>query len=117
MSEFRAAIADIVADREPGTQEQCRNLVTGRRFLAEYEEITRLDLVTDLGDDAREAARIYVRDPSVANSLSTALRSNQQIEIILYGTPHVFTVIDRENNPGNPQVMFKLKYNVPGKDP
>lgn len=112
MSEFRDAQRDIVADREVGTVETCRNLTTGATFYAEYEEITPLELLTDLGTDPREAAMLHVSDRLAA----AAIASQTQIEILLYGAKHTFTVIERVNNPGSPQVDFKLKYNVPGKE-
>lgn len=109
MSELRDVIASIVSDREAGTLERCVNLLTGKTFYAEYEEVTALELLTDLGGDLREAAKLYVSDPVAA----AALRAQQQIQINLFGRDHVFTVLRRENNPGNPQATFSLKYNPP----
>jgi len=112
VSEFRDVIKAIVTDREVGTVERCVNLVTGAVFYAEYEEITPLDLLTELGNDPREAAKLHVSDRAAA----AALRSNQSIAIDLYGVACVFTVVQRENNPGSSQATFTLKYQVPGKD-
>lgn len=112
MSETRDILSGVVAERETFTQERCRNLRTSRVFLAEYEEITRLDLITDLGDDPREAARIYVSDRAAIAELD----DQERITVNLFGVDQKFAVIDREQNPGNPQVMFKLKYIAPSKD-
>jgi hypothetical protein len=104
VSEFRDAIADVVADRETGTGEACRLLSTGIRFLAEIEEIQDKELNTELGRDPRESVLMHVRD---ANA-TAVIRLGQEIEISLYGQLAKFKALRRKNNPASPQVEFGL---------
>jgi hypothetical protein len=112
VSEFRDAIQDIVADRECGTGEVCRNLVTGATFFAEVQEIEDVELNTELGRDARERLLMYVRDRAQA----AAIRLGQGIEISLYAVLTKFTVVRRKDNPATPQVEFGLMKFVPEVD-
>lgn len=113
-SEFRDNIRDLVVDREAHTTEQCRLLPGGQPFVAEYEELTPLDLITEIGNDQREAGNLYIRDAAIIAAIGN--QSNTQVEITLYGQPHTFTLLAREHNPGSPQAKYPVKYNVPGID-
>jgi hypothetical protein len=104
VSEFREVIRDVIADRESGTAELCKNLKTGRDFSAEVEEIEDVELNTSLGRDARERVLMHVLERAAAEEI----RPQSQIQIIFYGRKTKFVVTRRKNNPGDPQVEFGL---------
>lgn len=104
MSELRDAVRDVIADRESGTAELCRNLNNGRTFQGEFEEIQDMELNTDLGRDAREQALLHVSDRARAMEIV----AQQQVAVMLFGQWAKFTVTRRKDNPGDPQVEFGL---------
>lgn len=104
MSEFRDAIADVVADRETGTGEPCRHLPSGIRFLGEIEEIQDQELNTEMGRDAREQVLLHVRD----RAATAVIQKSHKVSVTLYGVPATFLVVRRKDNPASPQVEYGL---------
>jgi hypothetical protein len=112
MSESRDLLFAVVNERQTFTGESCRNLVNGNSFTAEFEEITDLQLLTDLGLDMREAGMLHISD----RAASDAIVPQQSIAIKLRGVVTTWKILKRTNNPASPQADFLCQLVVPGKD-
>ena len=108
MSEFREAVAAIVADRQCGTAEGCVNLRSGLAFSAEIEPVADLELNTALGRDPRESVLFHVLDRAAAAGI------NQNDRLKALGA--VFVVLRRQDNPASPLVEFGCMKLVEGRD-
>jgi hypothetical protein len=111
MSEFRDTQRNIVAEREAGSVEQCKNLTDGTLFNAEVEEVQDIELNTEFGRDAREQVTIHVSDKVAAEKLM----SQEFVAVNLYGVWERFRIVRRKRNPASPQTDFGLMY-VTDKD-
>jgi hypothetical protein len=60
MSELRDTMADVVADRAPGTTSLVKNLSNGAMFRAEVEPIEDITLLAELGVDPRASCWLHV---------------------------------------------------------
>ena len=114
MSEIRDIIADSVEERLTYTGETVTHLRTGKRFVAEYQEIPDITLNEALGRDPRESATLHVSDDTAI----AILNAGDVIAINFYGTVSKFQLLQgkRTNNPGSSQVEYGLMKLVPGKD-
>ena len=107
MSELRDLLQSSVAERMFGTGEQCWDLTSGLRFMAEYEPGLPIEQREALMADPRECGKIHVTDAAAIN----ALLENGKIKILLYGVWSTFTLLKRDNNAGNVQVSFGVMQN------
>ena len=96
MSEMHDIIADVVADRQSATTNPVKNLRTGVIFHAEIEgNIDPLRLVTELGEDIREAAILHVDD----NDEAAGILAQDIVEFTLFGSTDKYRVIKRVDGP------------------
>lgn len=103
MSDIRDILAGTIDERMTFTGENCVNLRTGTKFIAEYQESQNIELNEALGKDLRESGTIHVSDRAAAADLLNGTR----ITINLYGSDHQFEILQqRIDNPGSYQIEF-----------
>lgn len=112
MSEAHDILADVVADRAPGTTDQVLNLRTNIPFTAELDGTPdALVVMTELGEDVREVVLIYVTDRNQA----AAQNLNDQVQFKLFGALETYQIIKRRDS-ATPQVQFWARKVINGKD-
>jgi len=113
MSETSQFAADNVTERAAWTTDQVQNLTSGAWFTAEIEDVSDpVRLITELGEDVREAAILHVTDDAQAAGISM----NDLVRFTLFGAVGTMKVVKRKNNPTSPQTDFWCVNVVPGKD-
>jgi hypothetical protein len=98
VSETRAILADVIADRAPSFGDAVRDLRTGILFTAEIEEVADIESNMLLGRDARESVIFHVSDRAAAAGI------DQDDTLSAIGA--TFSVLRRTDNPASPQVDF-----------
>jgi hypothetical protein len=112
MSESRDILAQVIDDRQVFTGDSVLNLNTGRRFVAELEEIADRELNTELGRDAREEVFVRVEDRTAMAEIDITTR----LLVTLNGVDVALMVLRRSDNPVSLQTEFGCTKLIPGKD-
>ena len=100
MSEIRATIGDVLADRETVFGDAVTNLRTGLKFVAEIEEVADIALNTELGRDPRENTIFHVRSKLAADGI----RAGDRLSAL--GAAFLVLAGARTDNPVSLQVDF-----------
>lgn len=103
MSETRNVVRDTVTDRLYATADQIVNLSSGRTFSAEIEEVQDIELITELGRDAREKIILHVLDRAAASDLKLGMK----VGFAMDGVNCVFQILSSKDNPGGVMTDFE----------
>ena len=107
MSDSHDIIADVVADRAPGTSDTVTNLRSGLPFQAEVEEIQDIELNTELGRDPRESVTLHVQRPG-----DKCITAGDRLQVTILGRTVVLVALSgrRRDKPACPLVAFGCMY-------